>query len=516
MYYVMKRKLFYLPAIFAFMAAIVIINACNEENLALDPFSQTELAYFNDQDAFERGIRGVYAKLTDFYWFNANNPNHEVWLLPGDDLTTDGDFPTEHFATLAPGNGRINYIYDKCYDLVGRSNAMLEKIETIGADIYEDPDLMDYNTGEALFLRSWANYFLFVFWEKAPLITERIQGVGEETKQPESEGTQLLDQAIADLTEAAGLLPESWDAEFAGRVTKDAANGLLGRVYMVRAAYGGGNADYSAAITAFNKITTRELAPKFGDNFDGNKENNIESLFEFQASNVPGFENIWLGNEFNQTIGSMHAYWGFFNDTWSFWAHDPFEPTEKLRNTFEAGDPRIDETFRPNDGNNFNGWEFIKYTKRDAPGKNTTSLNNPRILRYADVLLLKAEAIVRTGGNTTDAIELVNEIRTRARNSVPDTIPVSSVPADYDTGETNTETVLEWIKKERFMELAGEESHRWVDIKRWHKEGELTVNNEFFSSMRPDIAFDPNVHFRYPIPNNEVDLNPNVFQNEGY
>ena len=132
------------------------------------------------------------------------------------------------------------------------------------------------------------------------------------------------------------------------------------------------------------------------------------------------------------------------------------------------------------------------------------------------MLLLKAEAIVRTGGSTSDAIELVNEIRTRARNSVPDTIPVSSVPADYDTGESNTETVLEWIKKERFMELAGEESHRWVDIKRWYKEGELTINNEFFSSLRDDMALDPNVHFVYPIPNNEIDLNPNVFQHEGY
>lgn len=511
----MKKKLFYsvlilLPALF------IIINACNEENIDLPPLDETEVAYFTDQDAFERGIRGTYAKLTDYYWFNANLPNHEVWLLPGDDLTTDGDYPSEKFGTLQPSNERINYVWDKTYELISRSNIMLEKIETIGPDYYEDNDLMDYNRGEALFLRSWGNYILFVFWEKAPLVTMRIQGVGEDTKQPESSGTQLLDQAIADLTEAANLLPESWDDEYAGRVTKDGANALLGRCYMVRAAYGNGNTDYSAAITAFNKITISELAPHFGDNFDAMKENNIESLFEFQATNAPSFENIWLGNEFNQTIGSMHAYWGFFNDEWSYWDHNPFEPTAKLRATFELGDPRIDETFRANDGSNFNGWEFVKYTKKGLLGQNTSSLNNPRILRYADVLLLKAEALVRTGGSASEAIGLVNQIRERARNSVPDTIPTSSVPADLDVNETDEATILQWIKDERFRELAGEESHRWVDIKRWYKEGELTLNNEFFSSLRNDINFDPNVHMVYPIPNNEVDLNPNVFQHEGY
>lgn len=290
----MKSKLIYITSIVAFVAVIIIISACNEENIDLPPLGETETAFFTNQDAFERGIRGTYAKLTDFYWFNANNPNHEVWLLPGDDLTTDGDFATEKFTSLQPSHGRISYIWDKTYELISRSNIILEKIETVGEESYDNPELMDYNTGEALFLRSWGNYFLFVFWEKAPLVTERIQGVGENTKKPESEGTELLDQAIADLTQAAELLPSSWKDEFAGRVTKDGANALLGRVLMVRAAYGGGNADYLAALTAFNKISTRELAPKFSDNFDATKENNIESLFEFQASNAPQFENIWL------------------------------------------------------------------------------------------------------------------------------------------------------------------------------------------------------------------------------
>ena len=512
----MKKITYYLIIAFILPVILLIPTACNEENIDLPPLAETELAFFTNQDAFERGIRGIYAKLTDFYWFHANNPIHEVWLLPGDDLTTRGDYSFERFAGLQPSNGDLGYFWDTLYELIGRANIMIEKIDNLGEQYYDDPEVMKHNKGEALFLRSWGYYNLYNFFRTAPVLTKRIQGLGEETKPESSAGTELLDQAITDLKEAANLLPVSWEQKFSGRVIKDSAYGLLGRTLMVRAAYNGNNQDYLDAIDAFNNISTRELVPHFGYNFSADHENNAESLFEFQASNTPGFENIWLGNEFNQTIGSMHAYWGFFNDEWSFWAHTPFVPTEKLRDAFEEGDPRIDETFVPNNEEEYNGWEFVKYTKRGENGGNTSSLNNPRILRYADVLLLKAEALVRSGGSTAEAVGILNDIRERARNSVPDTVAVSTVPADLDENETDTDVILDWVKMERFRELAGEESHRWVDIQRWYKLGELNLDNEFFSSLRDDIDFDPDVHLVFPIPTDEVSLNPNITQHEGY
>ena len=104
----------------------------------------------------------------------------------------------------------------------------------------------------------------------------------------------------------------------------------------------------------------------YADNYDNSKENNAESLFEWQASIQAGFENIWLNNDFDQTM-SMHAYWGFFNCEWSFWAGTPFVPTQKLINAFEPGDPRIDESFAPTTDGRYNGYAWVKYTKNMGP-----------------------------------------------------------------------------------------------------------------------------------------------------
>jgi hypothetical protein len=139
------------------------------------------------------------------------------------------------------------------------------------------------------------------------------------------------------------------------------------------------------------------------------------------------------------------------------------------------------------------------------------SINNTRLLRYADVLLLKAEAIVQSGGATAAAVGLVNEIRTRARNMVPG----GTVPANLSTAETNRETIMRWIMDERFRELAGE-GQRWPDIRRWHIQGIITLTNAFFNSNSSSMSFQLPKHLLFPIPNSEIDVNPNMVQNTGY
>ena len=142
------------------------------------------------------------------------------------------------------------------------------------------------------------------------------------------------------------------------------------------------------------------------------------------------------------------------------------------------------------------------------------SSNNVRILRYADVLLLKAEAIVRTGGILSEAIGLINQVRERARNSDASGTP-SAIPADRDVSESNRDTVLEWVFQERRLELFAEEGHRWWDLRRRHKAGEIDLKTFDFGSRNSNFEFkDHNVDF--PIPGREVNANPNLFQNEGY
>jgi hypothetical protein len=213
----------------------------------------------------------------------------------------------------------------------------------------------------------------------------------------------------------------------------------------------------------------------------------------------------WLSNDFDNNVGSTSAYWGWFENHWSLFGKPHYTSTKKLRDAFEAGDPRKDVTIRGND--------IRKYVARNQYSQSGVgSVNNPRILRYADILLLKAEAILESGGSTSEAIGLINQVRTRARNMNPN----GTVPANRNAAESDRNRIMQWIMDERFIELAAEEGHRWLDLKRWHAAGKINLANWNFSSVRADAKFDVSKNLLYPIPLNEIDLNPNVKQNPGY
>ncbi len=316
------------------------------------------------------------------------------------------------------------------------------------------------------------------------------------------------------------MLPTFWDQVNLGRATSNAAYGMLGKALVFRASVTGSNTDYEDAITAFNNITAVSLAANYGENFSVYHENNEESLFEFQATQPSGNDNVWLPNDFGPVVGSTSAYWGFYSNHWSLFGSQPFIPTEKLLNTYEPGDPRADYTVGPTDVPIVERTSVTKYTLENIKTQGSAdvgSLNNPRILRYADVLLLKAEAINESGGSTSEAIDLINQIRLRARNS---TDSVSTIPADRPTTETDRDQIFQWIMEERFLELAGEEAHRWWDLRRWHKAGKIDLSTwgatEFGSVRISTFGFDGSTHLFYPIPNSETNANPNVVQNIGY
>ena len=283
----------------------------------------------------------------------------------------------------------------------------------------------------------------------------------------------MLDQAIKDFSDAADLFPQSWDASNKGRVTVNSANGMLGKALVFRASVTKTAADYVSAIAAFNKITGVSLVPNFADNFSDVTENNNESLFEFQAAKAFGGDNYWLDNDFDNPIGDMSIFWGYYSNNFALFGQSRYFVTTKLQDAFEAGDPRIEATFDPADKT------INKYVTMDGSvGGDPGSKDNYRILRLADVKLLQAEAILQSGGSTTAAIGFINEVRTRARNMVAG----GTIPADYSTAETDKATIMNWIMNERFLELAGE-GQRWFDIRRWHMQGIITLDNNFLVQM---------------------------------
>jgi hypothetical protein len=178
-----------------------------------------------------------------------------------------------------------------------------------------------------------------------------------------------------------------------------------------------------------------------------------------------------------------------------------------LKNIFDNGDPRVPFTL---DTGNLQINKYILNDKTEGCC-GVTSMNNTRILRYADVLLLEAEATLESGGSTSAAIALINQVRARARNMVSG----GTVPADLNVTETDQPTIFQWIMDERLRELAAE-GQRWYDVRRWAIGGLITPDNNFFSSTdAPHMSYD--AHYLYfPIPTSETDKNPNITQNPGY
>jgi starch-binding outer membrane protein, SusD/RagB family len=494
-------------AIAVFVSGVIFYSSCKKSNLDLLPHGPTEQSYFTQESDFTKAVLGAYAKMTDLFWYNGggNSSTVPIFLLPGDDITTnEGNEEFEIFGSLQPSDGRVTYFYGTWYQMIARANVVLEKVANVPDGIYKTPNLKNYHKGEALFLRGLANYYLWNYFGTSPLDTVRVTSKDQFTPDGTT-GTQLLDQAIKDFDEAAGLLPVSWEAANRGRATANSANGMLGKALVFRASATNNNADYTAALAAFNKISGVKLIDKFDDNFAWDTENNEESLFEFQASQAFGFDNVWLSNDFDNAVGNLSAYWGYYDNNFSLFGKSPFFGTAKLLNAFNPADPRLPHTINPADKT---VTKYVERNKLDQPG--VGSANNPRLLRYADVLLLSAEATLQSGSPAT-AIGFINQVRTRARNMVAG----GTEPADYPTTQTDKTIIMNWIISERLLELAGE-GQRWLDLRRWQIGGAITLDNGYFSSNTSTMSFQLPKHLLLPIPNSERDVNPNVPQNAGY
>jgi hypothetical protein len=500
-----------------FLLVALNIQSCDEATIELDPIGDTEAGFFQNEAQMTQAVMGIYQKMSFFYGFRGNAWLAGIWLLPDDNLTTQGGHQFENFVGLTGSNGSLGTYYQYGYQLIARANTVLQKIEENKDVAYAiQPELMDYHKGEALFLRAWMNFRLWnTFGNAAPLVTERITNL-DDAYPASSTGTQLLDQAITDLQEAASLLPASWDAENKGRVTANSALGLAGKILVFRGTINSDNADFTAAITAFNNIANTSLMPNYGDNFDASMENNAESLFEFQANDQASETNPFLNNDDFSVVGEIGAYLGFYTQEPDWIGSNFYTATQALKDAFEQGDPRIpyivdlDAADLKNvvkyikDGNRVGNWAVEYNIQR----------NNLRILRYADILLLKAEAIVRSGGSASEAIGLINQVRQRARMSTEDGAE-AAIPADLSTSESNAETILDWIFEERRIELAFEEGHRWFDLRRRHIAGEIDLTNWTFGSLKPDFNFE-SFNVSFPIPESEIIQNPNLIQNTGY
>jgi starch-binding outer membrane protein, SusD/RagB family len=497
------------------------LNSCDIDRLDTPSLSPTEADYFTQKPEFELVLFNAYAKMTDWYWFRAQNFLQPIYFLQGDDITEDLAFNTwEVFNNINSTNGDITYFFSQTYQMIQRANVVIDKVDKANAADFPDASFLPIVKGEALFLRALANFKLYNMFGTAPVVTSRL--TSETINQPRSEGTQLLDQVILDCQEAATLLPATWPAASAGRATKNSANGLLLKALVFRGDYNGTIADYTAAVQAYNQITAT-LTINYTDNFKAATENNSESLFEFQASRQTAVDNVWLQNDGPwRGVECMSTYWGFYtvisNGQRQQLRGNNWKLTQKMVNAYGT-DPRVDYYTEANRN-------ITKYGKEgEDEGSGTAgSLNNNRMLRFAESKLLAAEALLLSAGSKATAIGLINDVRTRARAwALTAGVGDGTVPANRSTAETDTNTIMTWIEDERAMELMGEEMCRWYDLKRWDARGykDLSTWGGGITHFNTDVAgtfqFEYPKHLLLPIPQDEINRNSAINENNpGY
>ena len=506
------KKYNLLKQVLTLVFTVFIVLGCSDKDLEVSFARQTTDSFFSEEGAvsYDKAVIGGYAKLTQFYkhytGVNATPPTYlqAIGLMRDDLLTSNQPDPYEVFGSLNATDASNSTYYRLAYQLINRMNLVLGKMAEFGDEVFvgDEAPLKNTYEGEARFLRAYMYFHLALNYDTPPLIKESITSL--DFLPSNSASGEVLDFAISELTAAIPLMPESWSDANIGRATKGSALGVLGKALLHRATINNYNvADLTAAMDALNQIEGLgySLLPNFEDNFDGENENTAESLFEIQFGQNEIQNNIWVPIDDFGVIGDLGGYWGFFD---GFFTTRMMVPSAKLQAAFEDGDPRKDMTFREGQIK-----KYIDKNVRIFP----TDMNNARVIRYADVLLMKAEATLMSGGDKGQAITMLNMIRERARNSVD---PASTVPADRDIMEADENTILQWIMDERVVELAAEESWRWYDLIRWNKAGKIDISSWDFSSDQT-INFDAGKHLLLPFPSSEVSLsNGGLVQNPSY
>lgn len=479
------------------IAILAITVGCNEF-LDTDPlFTQDAENYFQNESDYDQALIGAYDLLQASFL--------DVWIgeIASDNSIAGGESVNDtkglhEIDEMTHGgvNIELRNVFRWYYAGVTRANYIMENKDNI------DFDGKGLIIAEARFLRAYYYFQLVKYFGDVPLIIDERLGVDEVQDLERTPTSEVYAQIEEDLNAASSVI--DWTAPVKGRVTKGAVLSLLGKVYLYQE-------KFSQSASTLDQVISGggySLSPDYDQLFTAASEGNSESVFEIEYSGLeggsydcliclegnaaPGFQGI------RQYNGPVYGDGNSYN-----------LPTQELYDAFSASDIRRDASVldldafiaaQPNaseityaiGGGGHTGFYNNKYIKRQGeiglPDNDLTSPVNYRAIRYADVLLMAAEAHNRSG-NDGQALSYVNLVRARA-----------NVPDLSSGGNQLTEEI--W--NERRLELSGE-GHRFFDLVRTGQAADAIDN------------FTPNKNELFPLPQVEIDLaGGNWSQNPGY
>lgn len=480
--------------------AAALIVSCSDDFLEKAPLDSinTDNYFQNEEDAIA-AINGAYQPLQ---WPKLYNMR--IWttdIMAGNSIVGagGGDDGREtqdmmNFVTATDNPGVLDLWRGPAPGIL-RCNIVLQKVPAM--DI--DDALKNRVLGEAHFLRGLYYFILVQMFGDVPLITEP-QVPGDDMRPFRTDKAEVYALIIDDLETAMNLLPEksAYASNDLGRASKGAATGLLAKVHLVL-----GN--YNEVVELTNAVSALgyRLNQHYAENFDVLNKNSQESLFEIQYTGNAG-EDFWANENQSSWLSTFTGPRGS-DMVAGGWGWN--QPTREFVDAYEAGDLRKDVTILYEGCPDFDGMAYDKaysmtgynlrkflVPKSVAPTHDNNPMNFP-VLRYADVLLMKAEALNELG-RTSEAETPLNEVRARA-----------GLPAVKGLDKA---AFHEKVLHERRMELAFE-GQRWFDLIRVDG-GQYGL--DFLHGIGKSNA--GTKHLLWPIPQKEIDANPNLTQNPGY
>jgi starch-binding outer membrane protein, SusD/RagB family len=462
------------------LAILFTINtSCKKSFTDIKPVGeQVTSAYFVNEGQAESSLTTVYDVLQadSYYGYDINSLTEAV----SDNTTAGGDDPAlfsiDAFTTN-PTNPTIKRNFERMFLGVARANFCIDNVGAMSLDKFNFPESKIRILGEARFLRALDYFNLVRLYGPVPLSLKQTTSIKpEDINLPNSTIDALYTQAIIpDLQYAIANLSVD---QAIGRATKGSALGLLAKVYLTRGDYTNA-ALFTQQVKALNKYI---LLTNYDDLFQS--KNTREGLFEIQFASGNG-EGTPYPNLVLPCSKTTFCYKKFHT------------PTPDVANAYEANDVRKNASiFYEHEFNN-NGNPIIPYIYKFRFDNGFDGAANFPLLRYGDILLMEAEALNETSYPNTTALNDLKDIRTRAG--------VSNSNINFTVLNTK-DKFRDAVLKERRVELAFE-GNRWFDLLRTGKA---------LSTMQP---FYPNTtakNLLYPMPQSELDRNPNLVQNTGY
>ena len=464
----------------------------------LEQNPQTDLSendFYKTADDILSAVNGVYSSLQEgdiygnWYVFGEIPSDNTRNQLSGS-VTTQNEFDQFYIDTQ---NSMIANFWKAAYKVINRTNTVLGRID--GIEI--NTELANRYKLECKFIRALMYFNLVRVYGDVPLVLKEIS-ISESYDILREPKENVYNQIIADLKEAQGL-PVSYSTAEDGRATQGAAKALLADVYMTLHKYAEAETILAEIINS-GRYSLLENTPG-SLNIDGYKNvfspvnhNSKEGIFEIQFLKGGYGEGSNYANNFapENSGTNVVAVGGTGGNN---------IPEMDIYNAYEEGDLRRDFSMSLGyyDNRKNNEWVESRYVCKfmDVPYQNNDASNNYPVIRYADVILMYAEAL-NQNGKTAEACKYLN--MTRRRGFGYQTTETS--PVDLQTTDKAQFALM--VEQERRVELAFE-NHRWFDLIRTGRAVEV-MKSKGFSLNETNLIC--------PIPQKQIDVNPKLTQND--